>query len=75
MPPYEDWAEVSENPDELIAKLQQDARAAKATPEAAAGLVIAVGNYEYLDEKRPEVLDAAGSLLEELGRERSKYWG
>jgi len=73
-PPWDDYALRS--PEEIVGRLEQQVHAAKdPAPEAAAGLAIAVGNYEYVGKRRRQVLDAAGSLLDELERERSKYWG
>jgi len=76
LPPWHDWEAIKDDTDELVSRLETQARAAKdVASDAAIGLVVAVGNYEFEGEARSEVLDPANALLHELDPERSKYWG
>jgi len=66
--------------DEVVERLGWEAEAAAATGEAgrraAAGLAIAVGNYEVLSHRRPGVFQKANELLDKYAdQELSRRFG
>ena len=79
--PWPDWdglANLTE--DEVVTRLDEQVRAAAATPEgkvAAVGLIVAVGNYEWASGRRsPVVLNAANALMDEFAEPvQSWRWG
>ena len=79
VPPWSGWDTPAGMPEsEVLARLQEQVDAAKETDggrHAAIGLAVAVGNYEYLGERREKVMELAASLLNELDPDRSRYWG
>jgi hypothetical protein len=80
IPPLAEWEALSveEIVEELHARTAFALELDADTPEAgaAAGLVIAIGNYECTTGRRDRtVLDAAAARLKEIEEgERSKYW-
>ena len=64
---------------EIIKRLEADVEAADALgPDARAavvGLIVAVGNYEWLSYKRPGVIAKANHLLAKYDPEHSWRWG
>jgi hypothetical protein len=73
-----DALEPSEVVEEIQTRTEYALALEAASPEAraAAGLVVAIGNYEVTTGRRdPSILQAATERLKELEEdERSKYW-
>ncbi len=74
-PPAPAWDEQ-----QTIAKLDEQAHAAAALGDAgraaAIGLVVAVGNYEYVGLEREAVIQKCRELLDEIqGEKHSWRWG
>jgi hypothetical protein len=74
-PPTPPWDEAK-----TIETLDTQVRAAEALGEAgrvaAVGLIVAVGNYEYLRDRREPVLQKCRDLMDEFAdQEHSWRWG
>ena len=80
--PFAEWQALSttERADEMrtATEFALQTPAGSRERECAAGLVIAIGNYEYLSAQDPEdsLIQAAEARLKELDDgDRSRYWG
>jgi hypothetical protein len=76
--PCKTWATKDQKTDVKWFKssVKAAAKCGDAGRVAAVGLAVAVGNYEYLNGKRPAVLNAANELLDKYDDpEHSRRWG
>ena len=78
--PWKDWQPPPLSVNKTVKRLDRQVRATAALGDAgrfaAVGLIVAVGNYEWLGRRSAKVIAKANKLLDEFGDpEHSWRWG
>ena len=80
VPPWPDWERDNLVPEETVVERLNDQAGAAIDAEqfrAAWGLAVAVGNWEWLGDRRKPIMDAVSGILDRIEGEddRSRRWG